>query len=502
MLNKIFPQMGKTRLAHPTTTRRSHSMGTIVIIDDDDQLRRSFHKLLTEEGYTVKSAASGEAGLDILQRTVADLVILDMLLPGMNGLETFAAIHELEPKLPVIMMTAYGTTETAIEATKMGAFDYILKPFEIPDMLAVIEQALEAGRFMRTPVDLGAAPDKASREAIIGRSKPMQDIYKAIGRVSSADATVLIRGESGTGKELAARAIYQHSLRSDKPFLVINCVAIPENLLESELFGYEKGAFTGAVHRRVGKIEQANGGTVFLDEIGDMPFSIQAKILRLLQEKSIERLGGRETIPVDVRIIAATNRDLESALAEGRFREDLYYRLKVVTIALPPLRERAGDITLLTEYFLSKYAAELDTVNPGITEDAAATLTNHTWPGNVRELANTIQKALIFNRGAPVQADDILQAISGETVSREPETHEAETVIRRWVRQALTSQDEKNKFDTIMDRFASILVSEALNLTDGNRSRAARMLGLSRPTLHSKIEKYNLKLKTSVEEKD
>jgi transcriptional regulator with PAS, ATPase and Fis domain len=312
----------------------------------------------------------------------------------------------------------------------------------------------------------------------------------------------LIRGESGTGKELAARAIYLHSLRADKPFLVINCVAIPENLLESELFGYEKGAFTGAVHRRVGKIEQANDGTVFLDEIGDMPFSIQAKILRLLQEKSIERLGGRETIPVDVRIIAATNRDLESALAEGRFREDLYYRLKVVTIALPPLRERAGDIALLTEYFLSKYAAELGMVNPGITEDAITTLTNHPWPGNVRELANTIQKALIFNRGAPIQAGDILQAISDEMVSREPETHEAESVIRRWVRQSLTLEDDKNKFDTIMDRFASILVGEALNLTAGNRSRAARMLGLSRPTLHSKIEKYNLKLKTSVAEKD
>ena len=248
-------------------------------------------------------------------------------------------------------MTAYGTTETAIQATKMGAFDYILKPFEIPDMLAVINQALEAGRFMRTPVQMDVSPDEASKEAIVGRSKAMQDVYKAIGRVSTADATVLIRGESGTGKELVARAIYQHSLRAEKPFLVINCVAIPENLLESELFGYEKGAFTGAAHRRVGKIEQANGGTVFLDEIGDMPFSIQAKILRLLQERSIERLGGRQTIPVDVRILAATNRDLEAALAEGRFREDLYYRLKVVTISLPPLRERRDDIPAVNRLF-------------------------------------------------------------------------------------------------------------------------------------------------------
>jgi nitrogen regulation protein NR(I) len=477
-------------------------MSTIVIIDDDDQLRKSFHKLLTEEGYKVKSAASGEAGLDILQSTAVDLVIVDMRLPGMNGLETFQAIHDIEPKLPVIIMTAYGTTETAIEATKMGAFDYILKPFEIPDLLTVIKQALEAGRFMRTPVDLDAAPAESSREAIIGRSKPMQDVYKSIGRVSSADATVLIRGESGTGKELVARAIYQHSLRADKPFLVINCVAIPENLLESELFGYEKGAFTGAVHRRVGKIEQANGGTVFLDEIGDMPFSIQAKILRLLQEKSIERLGGRETIPVDVRIIAATNRDLESALTQGRFREDLYYRLKVVTITLPPLRERADDIPILAEYFLARYAAELDMTNPAITKDAVAILRNHPWPGNVRELANTIQKSLIFNRGAPVHPDDITQAISGETVSKGADPQETEDIIRRWVRQSMTSKEEKNKFETMMDRFTCILISEALNLTDGNRSRAARLLGLSRPTLHSKIEKYGLKFKTSVKEEE
>ena len=299
-------------------------MSTILIIDDDDQLRRSFERLLTEEGYTILSAPSGEAGLKLLRSQVPDLVILDMRLPGMNGFDTFKAIHDMESKLPVIIMTAYGTTETAIEATKMGAFDYILKPFDIPDMLSEIGQALEASRFMRSPVDINSIPDKFSREAIIGRSKPMQDMYKAIGRVSPTDATVLIRGESGTGKELVARAIYQHSARGNRPFLVINCVAIPETLLESELFGYEKGAFTGAAYRRVGKIEQANHGTVFLDEIGDMPFSIQAKILRLLQEKSLERLGGRETIPVDVRIIAATNRNLEAALSEGRFREDLY----------------------------------------------------------------------------------------------------------------------------------------------------------------------------------
>ncbi len=344
-------------------------MGKILIVDDDPQLRQSFEKLLTEDGHQVKTASSGEAALAQVKAETPDLVIMDVRLPGMDGLEAFRAIHEMEPKLPVIVMTAYGTTETAIEATKLGAFEYVLKPPEFPDMLALIGQALEAGRFMRSRVELDVAPSAAAAEAIIGRSKPMQEVYKAIGRVAPTDATALIRGESGTGKELVARAIYQHSLRAAKPFLVINCVAIPETLLESELFGYEKGAFTGAVHRRVGKFEQAHGGTVFLDEIGDMPFSIQAKILRLLQEKSIERLGGREPIPVDVRIIAATNRDLEAALAAGKFREDLYYRLKVVTIWLPPLKERPEDLTLLAEYFLARFAKEMGLDNPGM--DAA-----------------------------------------------------------------------------------------------------------------------------------
>ena len=272
-------------------------MATILIIDDDDQLRKSFQKLLSEEGYAAEGAASGEAGLEIIKNRLPDLVIADVRLPGMNGLETFQSIHRVEPKLPVIIMTAYGTTETAIEATKMGAFDYILKPFEIPDMLVVIKQALEAGRFMRTPVRLDVSPDEATKEAIVGHSKPMQDVYKAIGRVSTADATVLIRGESGTGKELVARAIYQHSLRAEKPFLVINCVAIPENLLESELFGYEKGAFTGAAHRRMGKIEQAHGGTVFLDEIGDMPLASRPKYCACCRKKVLSVSEGASPYP-------------------------------------------------------------------------------------------------------------------------------------------------------------------------------------------------------------
>lgn len=473
-------------------------MNKILVVDDDDQLRKSFFKLLTEEGYTVETAASGEQGVDMVKRALPDLVVLDMRLPGMNGLEAYQAIHALEPKLPVIIMTAYGTTETAIEATKLGAFDYILKPFEIPDMLSVISQGLAAGRFMRAPVSI-ETQQGTEEEAIIGRSKPMQEVYKAIGRVASADATVLVRGESGTGKELVARAIYQHSLRAAKPFMVINCVAIPESLLESELFGYEKGAFTGAVHRRIGKIEQANHGTVLLDEIGDMPLSIQSKILRLLQEKSIERLGGRETIPVDVRIIAATNRDLESALGVGRFREDLYYRLKVVTINLPPLRERLEDLPQLVDYFLTRYSLELGKDNPGITAEALAGLNTHDWPGNIRELANTLQKSLIFNRGTPVQPEDIHQAISScRDDGADPQV--VERAIRGWVHNRLQSKTRPNRFDDLMDQFASIIVSEALVISNGNRSHAAKLLGLSRPTLHAKIDKFGLKVKAAIAE--
>jgi DNA-binding NtrC family response regulator len=471
-------------------------MSVILIIDDDYQIRQSFEKLLSQEGHEILTAASGETGLTIIRSVIPDLVLLDVRLPGMSGLETFMALREIEAKLPVIVMTAFGTTETAIEATKLGAFDYVLKPFDIPDILKQIHQALEAGRFMRSQVDIDIHPKTASHEIIVGQSIPMQEVYKAIGRVAPTEATVLIRGESGTGKELVARAVYQHSLRVDKPFLVINCVAIPETLLESELFGYEKGAFTGASNRRIGRIEQAHGGTIFLDEIGDMPFSIQAKILRLLQEKSIERLGGREPIPVDVRIIAATNRDLEAGLLEGRFREDLYYRLKVVTIRLPPLRERLQDVPRLADYFLDRFAREMDIDNPGMTEESKGLLKNYHWPGNVRELANTIQKALIFSRGYPLRPDDISQIIQGDIPAKEIQPNEG--AFRQWARNILLNELGENRFDLLIDQVSVVLIREALDITQGNRSRAAKLLGLSRPTLQAKIERYRIKLETSV----
>ncbi|MBC2703218.1 sigma-54 dependent transcriptional regulator [Desulfobacula sp.] len=472
-------------------------MDTVLVIDDDDQLRKSFCKLLKEEKYAVISAASGEAGIEIVKQNVLDLVILDLRLPGINGMETFKRIKKIDSKLPVIIITAYGTTQIAIEATKIGAYDYVLKPFDVPDMLNLIEQAIEAGYFMRSPVEVDAAPDKESGDVIIGQSKLMQDVYKSIGRVSQTDATVLILGESGTGKELVARAIYQHGIRSDKAFLIINCVAIPENLLESELFGYEKGAFTGASQRHIGKIEQANGGTVFLDEIGDMPLNIQGKILRLLQEKSIERLGGEETIPVDVRIIAATNKKLEQAIKNKKFREDLYFRLKVVAIELPPLRDRREDINSLISYYMGKFSNELKVDNPSIQKEALTRLNRYDWPGNIRELSNLIQKVLIFNRGAPISTADLEQVINKKEKNKSSEEIELKD-IEGWVRQLLSNPSENYRFDDFIDIVSSIVVAEALKITNGNRSQAAKLLSVSRPTLHAKIDKYGIKLKTEV----
>ncbi len=469
----------------------------VLIVDDDPQLRQSFEKLLKGEGYAVTKAESGEEGLEKVRTDRPNLVITDIRLPGMNGLEAFKVMREIEPKLPVIVMTAYGTTEMAIEATKLGAFDYVLKPFEIPDMLTIIGQALETGRLMQSRVEIGQDPETTAEEAILGRSVPMQELYKAIGRVAPTEATTLIRGESGTGKELVARAIYHHSLREDKSFLVINCVAIPETLLESELFGYERGAFTGATHRRVGKIEKANRGTLFLDEIGDMPSSIQAKILRMLQEKSIERLGGRDLIPVDVRIIAATNRNLEAAIEEGRFREDLYYRLNVVTLNLPPLRERPDDVGLLADYYLNRFARRMGMTNPGVTPEARNILAGYNWPGNVRELVNAMEKCLIFSRGKPIGPSEVSDHIINHD-HRPGQIPEApDETIRKWARQTLAAGG-KNLFVTMTDHVAKVIISEALTMTGGNRTRAAELLDLSRPTLLARIDKYNLRTETTV----
>ncbi|MDR3641746.1 MAG: sigma-54 dependent transcriptional regulator [Humidesulfovibrio sp.] len=491
-------------------------MAQILIVDDDAQLRQSFGKILESEGFEIRAAACGEAGVEAVKSLPPDLVIMDVRMPGITGIQAMQQMRAACPGLPVVIMTAYGGTETAIEATKLGAFDYILKPFDVPDILRLIGQALTAGRLTRARVAI--APEDSedggddSGDALVGRSRAMQDVFKAIGRAAPTDALVLIRGESGTGKELVARALWQHGSRADKPFVVINCVAIPDTLLESELFGYEKGAFTGAGSRRVGKIEQAQRGTIFLDEIGDMPMNVQAKILRLLQEKQIERLGGRETIPVDVRILAATNRDMEAAVAEGRLREDLYYRLKVVTVTLPHLREREGDVSLLAAHFLSRLARELDMQNPGLTPEALDMLTAHPWPGNVRELGNVLKKALIFSRGCPIDPEEMRQAIGtrrdaspGADRNTDPrgaqEAAQAggDAPLRAFIRHALMDEAGNAAFEHVLDAVARDTIAEALEITGGNRTRAAKLLGLSRPTLIAKIEKYGLKVTTQVQ---
>ncbi len=470
-------------------------MPRILIIDDQRSLVDSLKKLLSQEGHTVDTAVKGEKGLEKLTSKPPDLVLLDLMLPGIKGMEVLSRIQKADPLIPVIIMTGFGTTETAIEAIKQGAFDYVTKPFEFPDMLRLVEKAIEAGEKMKSQVMLGPEPP-STHEALVGDSPVMQEVYKTIGKVAPTDATILIRGETGTGKELVARAVYHHSNRSKKPLHVVNCVAIPESLLESELFGYERGAFTGADRRKIGKFEQAHGATIFLDEIGVMPLSTQAKLLRLLQEKTIERLGGRETIDVDVRIIAATNRNLEEAMEQSRFRDDLYYRLNVVTVTIPALRERPEDVPLLAKYFAKRYGDEMGYENVEISKDAMDMLSTHSWPGNVRELENAIRKALILGRGYPIGPEDLLSSLK-----KKVENGDLEETINKTIAEYLAATEGDNLHEMFMQLVDKNLVSEALRITGGNQTKAAKLLGLTRPTLQAKMDKHKLKKQVSITDK-
>src|SRR5216117_1673638 len=353
-------------------------MDKLLLIDDEADVQYSFRRLFDSPEIELTAVSSGEEGLKLIPKVKPDLVLMDVRMGGMNGLETLRRIRETNAKLPVIMMTAYGTTQTAIEAMKLGAYDYLLKPFDVPKLKQIIAAALKAARDMKQVVSYQPLLESEDYDlGIVGRSEAMQNVFKLIGQLSGSDATALITGESGTGKELVARAIYSHSQRATQPFLAINCAAIPENLLESELFGHERGAFTGATHQRIGKFEQGNRGTIFLDEIGDMTPATQTKILRVLQSGTFERVGGNQPITVDVRVIAATNQPLEAAVAGRQFRVDLFYRLNVVRIALPPLRERPEDIRLLVNYFLKKFAQERKQPPKSISEEVLGTLENY-----------------------------------------------------------------------------------------------------------------------------
>jgi nitrogen regulation protein NR(I) len=461
----------------------------ILLVEDDDAIVATLSRVLTEEHYEVFVENRGDLGLMRAKETGFDVVITDLKLPGLNGLELVRELHAARPRLPILMVTAHGTTETAIEATQFGAYDYLVKPFDIPELLALVEQAVAASRLMSGPVQLGESG--TAREAIIGQSRAMQTIYKEIGRIAAKPVSVLIRGETGTGKELIARAIYQHSDRAQAPFVAINCAAIPETLLESELFGHERGAFTGADARRIGRFEQADKGTIFLDEIGDMTPSTQVKLIRVLQEKCLQRLGGKETIPVDVRVIAATHRDLDAAIKNNLFREDLYYRLSVVVLMLPPLRERKEDIPALVHFFLQKYAAEFHVANPSIHPDALEFLQAQTWPGNVRELENVTRKVLLAARSYTISVEHVRNALSRHS----PFTTTANRSLDDYANELLAGAQRGELTDAharLMEATERILLNRAIELAHGNQAKAARWLGISRLTLREKLIQFGL----------
>ena len=461
----------------------------VLLIEDDPAIVATLRQVLAEEGYAIATESTGEAGLAAARSGSFDVIITDLKLPGLSGLELVRGLHPSYPQLPILMMTAHGTTESAIEAIQAGAFDYIIKPFEIPELLRLVQQAVTASRLMSEPVQSGEA--RASGEAIVGSGRAMQLIYKEIGRVAAKPVGVLIRGETGTGKELIARAIFRYSDRAKGPFVAFNCAAIPETLLESELFGHERGAFTGADARRIGRFEQADRGTIFLDEIGDMTPGTQVKLMRVLQEKCVQRLGGKETIPVDVRVIAATHRDLETAIKRNQFREDLYYRISVVVLTLPPLRDRPEDIPELARFFLNKYAGEFHTPRPAIQADALNFLQTQPWPGNVRELENSIRKVLLLARGYTISVDLVRAALA----KAGPPPPPAEMPLAAYADELLAAA-QRGEISDVYARFdeaaARLLLGRAIEKAQGNQAQAARWLGISRLTLREKLTQFGL----------
>src|ERR1051326_8673590 len=482
-------------------------MDKLLLIDDEADVQYSFRRIFDSPETDLTTASSGEEGLKLIPKVKPDLVIMDVRMGGMNGLETLRRIRETNAKLPIIMMTAYGTTQTAIEAMKLGAYDYLLKPFDVPKLKQIIAGALKAARDMKQVVSYQPLLESEDYDlGIVGRSEAMQSVFKLIGQLAGSDATALITGESGTGKELVARAIYHHSRRSGRPFLAIHRAAIPENLLESELFGHEKGAFTGANSQRIGKFEQSHQGTIFLDEIGDMSLATQNKILRVLQSGTFERVGGNQPIRVDVRVIAATNKALEQAVAGKQFREDLFYRLNVVRIQIPAVRERREDIRLLVNYFLKKFAQAQDQRPKSISPEVIQRLEQHHWPGNVRELENVIQRAIVVAKGDAILLNDLPPEVLGGEPPAAPASESSvgadgasaslpdlATLARalfRWAR-----QDGRLKVIPAVERQ---LIIEALAETKGNQVQAARLLGITRATLRKRVEKFDIKQELSI----
>jgi DNA-binding NtrC family response regulator len=439
---------------------------TVLVIEDEEKARRVVGLQLSSDGYAVKAVGTAEEGLKLAGE--ADLVLTDLKLPGMDGLALLEKLHAQNAHLPVIVMSAFGTVEIAVEAMKKGAVDFLPKPFSLDHLTVVVEKALEVRKLRDENRELREALGQRYQfENIIGHSAPMQDIFSTIMRVAPTRATVLLAGESGVGKDMIARAIHQHSPRKDRPFVKINCTAIPENLMESELFGYEKGAFTGANTSKPGKFEQADTGTVFLDEIGDVPGSVQVKLLRVLQEREFERLGSNKTQHTDVRVIAATNVDLRAALEQGTFREDLYYRLNVVPMNIPPLRERKEDIPYLVEHFAKKFGGE-------ISEGAMERLMSYHWPGNVRELENVVERSVLLAQGPRVEPSDV----------------KIDTAPRRAT--AASGGDHFLPEGMTLDEYEQAVIREALKRANGNKSQAARLLGLTRNALRYRLAQMGI----------
>jgi len=448
----------------------------IVVIDDEGKMRRILEMSLSEQGYEIYLAPGGEEGIKILEEKDVDLVITDMKMPGMDGLKVLERAKELDPDRPVILMTAHGTVETAVKAIKEGAYDYILKPFELEEMNVLVEKALKLTRLVRENRFLKEQlKGRYEFQNIVGRSRSMQDVFKLISQVASTPSTVFIYGETGTGKELVARAIHYQSPRHEEPFVPINCAAIPETLLESELFGYAKGAFTGAYTNKIGRFEMAHRGTIFLDEVGDMPMSLQAKILRVLQEKSFERVGGTKSIKVDVHIIAATNTDLKMSIDKGTFREDLYYRLNVFPIYLPPLRERKEDIPLLAHYFLKRYNKTCGKDIKEISPEFIELLLEYHWPGNVRELENIMERAIVLTTGSILKPEAL--AFYVEKGDR----------VELWKDVNYSRAKEK-----VLDNFEKDYLTHLLKSAHGNISEASRIAQIDRKNLYQKLKERNI----------
>src|SRR6516165_9914676 len=464
----------------------------VLIVDDEPNLRKILSAQLSRDGYDVLAAEDGEKGLQQLREHHIDLVITDLKMPKVDGMTLLKKALEEDPELPIVVITAHGTIDNAVEALKSGAFDFVTKPFDKDEVRQIVAKALRT-RELRGADATPAPSAQGARFGIIGTSPGITDLYAILERVADTPTTVLITGESGTGKELVARALHEHSGRKDKPFIKVNCAAIPKELIESELFGYERGAFTGAVASKPGRFELANGGSLFLDEIGEIPIEMQVKLLRALQESEFERVGGIKTIRVDVRLVAATNRDLKKLIASAQFREDLFYRLNVVPIRLPALRERTGDIPLLVEHFLAKFNERLKKHVTGAEPDALEALIQYPWPGNIRELENVVERAVLFCDTQRLRGTDLPPEIRGIPAMANVPLPEAD------LQAALAGEGGlKEHVKVAMSRLEKELVSRALQQTSGNVTHAARLLKISRKGLQLKMKELGLR-ETAVE---